>query len=569
MSESARITAIDPPATFRSFAAPRTHNAALVDPPLSQAGSLIDGNRALAASWDIEIGGLPIPQLRKTAREEVLRAAVHYVCSYRSCDWLGDDLERLVERPMVMGGHQPELFHPGVWFKNFALSRLAQQHDAVAVNLVVDNDLAGAAAIRCPVMSAAAAKPKSFAGAAADGFAGQLSRRPVAYDGPAALAVPYEQRWISEPDLFASFPERMGATLKGLVDEPLVHRLWPHAISASQRCSNLGCSLAQARHALEEELGLRTLELPFSTVSRTRGFSAFVLSLLTQLPRFQACYNDSLLEYRRAHSIRSSAHPVPALSEEDGWLEAPFWIYGDDDGRRRGAWARMSGSSLEISDRAKRLVRIDRPEADGAIEQLVAAQGATFKLRPRALTTTMFSRLILSDLFLHGIGGAKYDQLNDRIIERFFGIRAPEYCVLSATVLLPGWEQVVESLGHFASSLQLARQLRDIRFSPELFEGRVSLPQDLLDRKRELLLTIPPQGEKSAWHREMVEVNRQLAEGLDGVAVSLRREISGALAGESEQKLWRWREYAFPIFPLAYVSDALESSLDFRMAGRR
>ena len=42
------------------------------------------------------------------------------------------------------------------------------------------------------------------------------------------------------------------------------------------------------------------------------------------------------------------------------------------------------------------------------------------RLRPRALTTTMYLRLAMGDLFLHGIGGAKYDQLTDRIIEHFF-----------------------------------------------------------------------------------------------------------------------------------------------------
>ena len=43
-------------------------------------------------------------------------------------------------RSIFLAGHQPQLFHPGVWFKNFALDRLARRHGAVAVNLVVDSD---------------------------------------------------------------------------------------------------------------------------------------------------------------------------------------------------------------------------------------------------------------------------------------------------------------------------------------------------------------------------------------------------------------------------------------------
>ena len=63
----------------------------------------------------------------------------------------------------------------------------------------------------------------------------------------------------------------------------------------------------------------------------------------------------------------------------------------------------------------------------------VEQQGIRF--RPRAVVTTMFSRLVLSDIFLHGVGGARYDRLTDVIIERFFGIPAPGFVVASATFL--------------------------------------------------------------------------------------------------------------------------------------
>ena len=40
---------------------------------------------------------------------------------------------------------------------------------------------------------------------------------------------------------------------------------------------------------------------------------------------------------------------------------------------------------------------------------------------------------MLSDLFIHGIGGAKYDELTDQIICRFFGFEPPGFVALSAT----------------------------------------------------------------------------------------------------------------------------------------
>ena len=62
-----------------------------------------------------------------------------------------------------------------------------------------------------------------------------------------------------------------------------------------------------------------------------------------------------------------------------------------------------------------------------------ARQGV--KIRSRALVTTLWARLALSDLFLHGIGGAKYDQVTDRLIESFFDLAPPAIMVLSATFI--------------------------------------------------------------------------------------------------------------------------------------
>src|SRR5207249_2187885 len=67
------------------------------------------------------------------------------------------------------------------------------------------------------------------------------------------------------------------------------------------------------------------------------------------------------------------------------------------------------------------------------------------------------------DLIIHGIGGAKYDELTDEIMRRFYGLEAPEYLVLSATLWLP--------LPAFPVGLdlckRLARELRDVHYNPQ------------------------------------------------------------------------------------------------------
>src|SRR5204863_8134293 len=103
--------------------------------------------------------------------------------------------------------------------------------------------------------------------------------------------------------------------------------------------------------------------------------------------------------------------------------------------------------------------------SDTAVEQLAAAESRGIKLRPRALITTMYARLVLSDLFIHGIGGAKYDELTDFIIRRFFGIEPPAYVTATATFRLP-IERPNVSLDDVR---QNARRIRELRYRPESF----------------------------------------------------------------------------------------------------
>ena len=64
---------------------------------------------------------------------------------------------------------------------------------------------------------------------------------------------------------------------------------------------------------------------------------------------------------------------------------------------------------------------------EGAVRQLKDFPARGLRLRTRALTTTLFARLFLADLFVHGIGGAKYDAMTDQICERLFGMKAPSF----------------------------------------------------------------------------------------------------------------------------------------------
>jgi hypothetical protein len=92
---------------------------------------------------------------------------------------------------------------------------------------------------------------------------------------------------------------------------------------------------------------------------------------------------------------------------------------------------------------------------------------AGIKVRPRAITTTMFMRLFVADLFVHGVGGAEYDEVADDVVRAFYGVEPPPYAVITATLTLPRDGQPITAQTVNA----LRRKLRDVEYNPQVFAG--------------------------------------------------------------------------------------------------
>ena len=124
-------------------------------------------------------------------------------------------------------------------------------------------------------------------------------------------------------------------------------------------------------------------------------------------------------------------------------------------------------------------------EACCAVERLNDLASGSIRLRTRALTTTMFCRYLLGDLFIHGIGGAKYDELGDSIARRFFGIEPPEFLTLSLTAWL-GLPQRVATASELAA---IDRSIRDLVFNPQRHLSEPLPPEirKLINDKQELI----------------------------------------------------------------------------------
>ncbi len=323
--------------------------------------------------------------------------------------------------------------------------------------------------------------------------------------------------------------------------------------------------IALARRELESNWGFNNLEIPLSEVCQTDGFFWFASHLLAHLRRFQQIHNAALAEYRAVYGIRSKNHPVSALSVQGDWLEAPFWVWRQGQPRRRPLLVRQGPREmlLRIAGEDDPLIELPlSPEREAccAVERLRELATRSIRLRTRALTTTMFCRYLLGDLFIHGIGGAKYDELGDSIARRFFGIEPPDFLTLSLTA----WLRLPDRT---ATSTELAivlRSLRELDYNPDrhLSEPVSDRVRTLINEKRETVAReCSTRRDRIARFREIRAINDALRESLQERRVSMQVRKSQLLTELEWNRLAHGREYAFVLHSARHLHDLMVGSI--------
>ncbi len=529
---------------------PSESGGILLDPPLEEAACLVVQNHERRVNGADVASHAGLGELTRSARREIIEAAVAYTTGYRDLDFP----RQLEQRPLILSGHQPELFHPGVWLKNFVLAEIARRTGAVPINLVIDADTIKGTSL--PILQGTLANP-------------QLGT--ISLDDYQPL-VPFEIREVQNPECFLSFPQRVCEQLGPFVAKPFVLDLWKFVKQRFGEEKRLGYILAQSRHLLEKEWGLVTLEVPQSRVCRSRSHLLFVARLLTELPRFREVYNAALARYRRLHRVRSAAQPLPDLGSQGEWIEAPFWVWRRDKPRRKPLFVSAKEDRIVLSDRNGWEFPLDVAGSVGvekAAECLADLASAGVFLRCRALMTTLWARLVLADYFIHGIGGAKYDEVTDDIIREFFGVEPPPYMVVSGTLWLVKGEHrsCVEDLR------AVEAELRQVRFHPErLFTNgsvdaklEANLSHDELKVVEELIAA------KHAWiskqqtrenARERFLAIRQINEAfqpfLASIVGQLEERRRKLLQQIRRQSIFRYREFPFCFFEESSLREFLQ-----------
>jgi hypothetical protein len=351
---------------------------------------------------------------------------------------------------------------------------------------------------------------------------------------------------------------------KNLLNDRMLDQWWPLAMERAAATGRIGLGLAQARHLAEIQWGRRNLELPQSEMCQTAAFRRFTLHLFNELPRFVASYNDALGEYRRVHRLRNHAQPVPNLAVDGQWHQAPYWVWSAELPTRRALFLRRDGAGFVATDRQtfeRRLPCVCDDGGDRAIAELANWEAEGLKLRSRALITTMFARLAVADLFIHGIGGAKYDEATDAICERFFGTTPPAFAAISGTLHLP----MARPAGDPDSAQSFQQRLRELTFHPEKYvdfaasEANGDLTAAAESKRRWLAVAKSP-ANAAERHREIAAANLALQPYVAGERESIERRLAAASERTRANRVLNSREYASCLFPRKLLEQFL---LDF------
>ncbi|MBW7905950.1 MAG: hypothetical protein LC135_10810 [Phycisphaerae bacterium] len=446
--------------------------------------------------------------------------------------------------PLVVTGHQAEFFHAGVFAKNIAADILAERAGApAALFLLVDSDTPKTAHLALPAHAA-----------------GELRRATLSIPG-CDPRLPVEFHAASPEDWDRFFGEirrhMAGADLRVL-----------DVLTSAWVAPTLADALAVALPEIERGLGLRGARVVrVSRLSETAAFRAFAAHLLLNAEALAHAYNTAQVTFRLRHRLRNPSRPVPPLEVNQGAVETPFWLINErGDRRRQRLFVRPTGGAIEVLADRTPIALLERDHlADPAWHAAPwPLAHAHWRLRPRALALSCFARLMLADLFIHGIGGAKYDEVTDDFAQRLFGEPLPPYACVTATLHLPGADAAAPS------AVEIHRARRDLHWNPQ--RHLRTIPADLAARRRQAVEASRRLRERSpsahAARRGVFNEIRALNEQMLSVAAGERAELEKRLAAEERRaaaaRVAADREYFFALHPrdaLLALAAALRSAL--------
>ncbi len=515
---------IQPPLDFSVLTTPTADGETLIEPQYGRLAQLIDDNRRRLDTSTCPIAGFSLGELREMTRQSLLGPEGR--------------------RALVVTGHQPEFYHAGVWAKNVVASRLARDLCGTAVNLIVDNDAPKKTSLSVPHL---------------------ISGVPKALEVPYA---PYHPGWTFEQ--MNAFDPQSGRRLideirSALGEDSYAASAMPHmepAFCETESAHDFVDKITRARKSVEIIFGLSLVE---ARVSRC-WVGPLLTDILLNAPRFAECYNAALTEYRCETGIKGHQRPIPDLIMRDHLVELPVWVYQPQMSRHR-LFVRGGVDRIAFHADLVEIGSLSHDDLSGPDGAALLEERTGWLFRPRALALTLWARLLLADLFIHGIGGAKYDRITDHLVRRYFRIEPPAMACVSATVRMDMVRYPVTSV-----DVATARHhARDLHYNPQryvaprLLKGSEAIIRRANALRDSLKLAQLDRHNGSARHAAFQAIRQANADILaldpdlqEQLAVRLRRmeqELAHNIVSDS-------REYFFGLLPMRKLRQMVQKLLE-------
>ncbi|MFN3532478.1 MAG: hypothetical protein ACK41Q_08200 [Candidatus Brocadia sp.] len=565
-----------------TYRVPRNDREVFVDPTMDRIPDLIHENRRKIRNYQFEINGIPFQVLRDKTREDLLSMAANYTEGIQSmfqrnqhsqCICMRDgvqknssfhrtlsklsskgmdlDYETIKNISIIQTGHEPILYYPGVWIKNHLTQYLVKKVGGVGVNMIVDNDACNMGFMYVPMLSE---EPASIQKVSFVRDKSHMAYEEIVFgDLGTILRFKEEVLNLLKKNIL---DEKVKTTVESMQStfEEFINRI---AERYRKGCVDMVGLFTAARCAMEGDFCIGNLEVPVSWMCNADGFYHFLLHIIYEGERFAKICNKKLSEYRSIHKIRSKANPLPDIKIAGNLVELPFWIW-KAGGQRCKCYMIREGQSIKITNGGDVFVTLGKSEKiENNISRLKALKESHIKIRPRAITTTMFSRLFFSDMFIHGIGGAKYDTITDEIIKEFFGIDPPAFIISSATLFLP-----FETFNLNRRTLQvLQHEFRDMGYNPERYasketQSNVKFINRVNEKKRLLeMMAVCSKEEKRRYFHQIKELNKLNLLEIDTEVQKKRKEIDAVREKLAYNEAVQFREYPICLYPTKALRD--------------
>ncbi len=530
---------------IESFTIPKKDKEIFIKPSYDDIPGLIDLNKERFKSYDFDINGIPFSRFREQVRNETLKKAVEYtekiraLCSKLNIAGTGNlpciDDSYKSGKDIIETGHSPILIHPGVLIKHGLVNGIAKKVNGIGINMVVDNDACHDNCLNIPDINGLDSSVERI-----EFLSGlyNLAFEEIRYTDSTQLTAFKESvlKVLHNPDMKKTFEDFINLVIN-LSGETL------------QFTDLFTC----ARHAYLLRFGIGNLEIPVSLISETEPFLNFFLHITANARSFVDIYNAKLREYRRLKKISSRANPLPDLMEEGYVVELPFWIWGEGESRKSLYASVADNRHITIICEKKIVAHFDFGEDDNLSENLNSLRDLIskgIKIRPKAIVNTMYSRMFFSDLFVHGIGGAKYDLVTDEIIREFFGVEPPAYATVSATLHLPYKPFNVSN----DDVITLKHVIKDMGYNPDKYAS-VEIMEDagmksMVSEKKDLIAKEAHNSEEK--HRafeRLKELNVLMKEKISPLIREKEKELDDLEKRLRYNSIVTNREYPFCIYP--------------------